>query len=86
MGKGNEYYEVDPASKRTEIVGSFRKRFKAVIFMDSDNTSYLILEYVDGGELFEYLVQKRRLPEMEAVFIFQQIILGVDFCHKHRVW
>lgn len=85
MGKGNEYNEINQASECVEIIGSFRKRF-SVVKVTVIYSRYLILEYVDGGELFEYLVEKRRLPEMESVFIFQQIILGVDFCHRHRVW
>ncbi|OAD76384.1 hypothetical protein PHYBLDRAFT_109842 [Phycomyces blakesleeanus NRRL 1555(-)] len=46
---------------------------------------HLILEYVEGGELFEYLVSKGRLGEPEARHHFQQIILGLDFCHHHLI-
>ncbi|KAI7896652.1 kinase-like domain-containing protein [Mucor mucedo] len=46
---------------------------------------YLILEYVEGGELFEYLVSKGRLGEAEARHHFQQIILGLDYCHHHLI-
>ncbi|KAI7864862.1 hypothetical protein BDF14DRAFT_1987116 [Spinellus fusiger] len=46
---------------------------------------HLILEYVEGGELFEYLVSKGRLGESEARHHFQQIILGLDFCHHHLI-
>lgn len=31
---------------------------------------YLVLEYVGGGELFEYLVKKKRLQVMEVQIIF----------------
>ncbi|KAG0167242.1 hypothetical protein DFQ28_005948 [Apophysomyces sp. BC1034] len=46
---------------------------------------HLILEYVEGGELFEYLVSKGKLNETEARHHFQQIILGLDFCHHHLI-
>ncbi|KNC52080.1 CAMK/CAMKL/BRSK protein kinase [Thecamonas trahens ATCC 50062] len=46
---------------------------------------FLILEYVEGGELFDYLVRKGRLLPNEALRFFQQIVLGVDYCHKHMV-
>ncbi|KAG1443179.1 hypothetical protein G6F56_010770 [Rhizopus delemar] len=46
---------------------------------------YLVLEYVQGGELFEYLVSKGRLTESEARHHFQQIILGLDYCHHHLI-
>lgn len=47
---------------------------------------FLIMEYVSGGELFEYLVNKGRLDEPEALRFFQQIIVGLAFCHKRKVW
>ncbi|KAK9464289.1 kinase-like domain-containing protein [Lipomyces arxii] len=46
---------------------------------------YLILEYVEGGELFDYLIKRGRLDENEAVHYFRQIILGVDYCHKFNI-
>lgn len=46
---------------------------------------YLVLEYIEGGELFDYLIQKGRLEEREAVNYFRQIIYGVDYCHKFNI-
>ncbi|KAL7749066.1 serine/threonine-protein kinase gin4 [Sorochytrium milnesiophthora] len=46
---------------------------------------FLVLEHVEGGELFDYLVKKGRLDEREACIFFQQIIFGLDFCHKHQI-
>ncbi|KTW30651.1 hypothetical protein T552_00367 [Pneumocystis carinii B80] len=46
---------------------------------------YLILEYIEGGELFDYLVRKGRLDESEAVGYFYQIIAGVDYCHRFNI-
>ncbi|KAJ8521581.1 hypothetical protein ONZ45_g1760 [Pleurotus djamor] len=46
---------------------------------------YLILEYVKGGELFEYLCNKGRLPTLEALDYFQQIIAAVNYCHQLNI-
>eukprot|EP00800_Vazella_pourtalesii_P011620 TRINITY_DN2796_c0_g1_i1.p1 TRINITY_DN2796_c0_g1~~TRINITY_DN2796_c0_g1_i1.p1 ORF type:complete len:661 (-),score=92.55 TRINITY_DN2796_c0_g1_i1:803-2785(-) len=46
---------------------------------------YLVLEYVSGGELFDYLVKKGKLSENEARKFFRQIISAMDFCHAHSV-
>ena len=46
---------------------------------------FLILEYVEGGELFDYLVSRGRLPASEALRYFQQIIHGVDYCHRFNI-
>lgn len=47
---------------------------------------YLILEYVEGGELFEYLVKNGKLQEKEAARYFGQIIAGMDYCHRFNIW
>ncbi|MED6131571.1 SNF1- protein kinase catalytic subunit alpha kin10 [Stylosanthes scabra] len=46
---------------------------------------YVVMEYVKSGELFDYIVEKGRLPEDEARNFFQQIISGVEYCHRNMV-
>uniref|UniRef100_A0A915BSB8 non-specific serine/threonine protein kinase n=1 Tax=Parascaris univalens TaxID=6257 RepID=A0A915BSB8_PARUN len=46
---------------------------------------FMIMEYVSGGELFDYIVKHGRLKTPEARRFFQQIISGVDYCHRHMV-
>lgn len=45
---------------------------------------YILMEYVSGVSLHGYmkLFQNRRLPEDEARRIFQQLMLGLQYCHK----
>lgn len=38
---------------------------------------YLIMEYMSGGELFDYIVEHSRVKEIEACKFFQQIIAGI---------
>ena len=45
----------------------------------------MIMEYAEGGELFDYIVSKGRLPEQEAAFFYYQLIEGIEFLHKHKV-
>ncbi|CUS20637.1 LAQU0S01e11188g1_1 [Lachancea quebecensis] len=46
---------------------------------------FLVLEYVDGGELFDYLVSRGRLSEKEAIHYFRQIIEGTAYCHSFNI-
>ncbi|XP_071438984.1 5'-AMP-activated protein kinase catalytic subunit alpha-2 [Hetaerina americana] len=46
---------------------------------------FMIMEYVSGGELFDYIVKHGKLKEYEARRFFQQIISGVDYCHRHMI-
>ena len=43
------------------------------------------MEYVSGGELFDYIVHKVRLRESEGRRLFQQVISGIEFCHSHLI-
>ena len=43
------------------------------------------MEYASGGELFNYIVNKKRLVDDEACFFFYQIINGLDYIHKNNI-
>jgi serine/threonine protein kinase len=45
----------------------------------------LVLEYVEGGELFDYVHCYGALPEEEAVRLFRQIIAGLSYCHRFNI-
>ncbi|KAG9309519.1 Pkinase-domain-containing protein [Chiua virens] len=52
---------------------------------ETSSELYLILEYVEGGELFDYLCTRGRLASPEALACFQQLIAAVDYCHRFGV-
>ena len=43
---------------------------------------YMIMEYVSGGELLNYISNRVRLSEYESSLLFSQIISAVDYLHK----
>ncbi|KAL4857741.1 SNF1-related protein kinase catalytic subunit alpha [Chlorella vulgaris] len=53
--------------------------------VETPNDIYVVMEYVKSGELFDYIVEKGRLLEDEARHFFQQIISGVEYCHRNMV-
>ncbi|EGO22056.1 hypothetical protein SERLADRAFT_362515, partial [Serpula lacrymans var. lacrymans S7.9] len=52
---------------------------------ETSSELYLILEYVEGGELFDYLCNKGRLSTSEALGYFQQIISAIHYCHSFNI-
>ena len=45
----------------------------------------IAMEYAQGGDLFNYTLGHRphgRLAEQQARWIFQQLIIGLDYCHR----
>jgi 5'-AMP-activated protein kinase catalytic alpha subunit len=43
------------------------------------------MEYISGGELFDYIVKNNRLKEGEACKFFQELISGIEYLHRLRV-
>lgn len=42
----------------------------------------IAMEYAAGGDMFQYVKQRGGLEEAEARWFFQQLIIGMDYCHK----
>ena len=54
--------------------------------MASKTKIYIVLELVNGGELFDKIARYGRLKEDEARSYFQQLINAVDYCHSRGVY
>lgn len=52
----------------------------------SKSRIYMVLEYVTGGELFDRIASKGKLPEADGRKMFQQLIDGVSYCHSKGVF
>lgn len=56
-----------------------RKAFK------SPNALYYVFDYMEGGELFEFLKDNRKHLTLGAVkFYAAEILLALEHLHKHR--
>ena len=45
----------------------------------------IAMEFAQGGDLFRYVLRHHpicRLSEAKAQWIFQQLIIGLDYCHR----
>ncbi|CAA3030435.1 CBL-interacting serine threonine- kinase 1-like [Olea europaea subsp. europaea] len=47
---------------------------------------FMVLEYVNGGELFDRIASKGKLSESEGRKLFHQLIDGVSYCHNNGVF
>ncbi|KAF8576382.1 Pkinase-domain-containing protein [Ramaria rubella] len=52
---------------------------------EGDRELFLILEWIEGGELFDLIVNRGRLPPLEALAYFKQIIHGLSYCHAFSI-
>ncbi len=53
--------------------------------LDTQNTIYLIMECCEGGEMFNFIVAQKFVPEAQACKFFHQIVDGVDVLHKNEI-
>nr|BAJ94976.1 predicted protein [Hordeum vulgare subsp. vulgare] len=58
---------------------------KLLEVIEQKEVTCLVLEYISGGELFDYIVSHRRLKEPEAIRFLRQIVQGVEYCHANLV-
>ncbi|KAJ3331547.1 MAP/microtubule affinity-regulating kinase 3 [Blyttiomyces sp. JEL0837] len=52
---------------------------------ETEREIILSMEYVEGGELFDFIVAHTRLTDKVARKIFRQILSAVDYCHQSSV-
>eukprot|EP00656_Telonema_subtile_P011865 TRINITY_DN1591_c0_g1_i1.p1 TRINITY_DN1591_c0_g1~~TRINITY_DN1591_c0_g1_i1.p1 ORF type:complete len:533 (+),score=179.01 TRINITY_DN1591_c0_g1_i1:273-1871(+) len=76
----------DKVSREIEILKLFMHPHIIRLYevIETEGDIYLFVEYAPGGELFDLIVDLE-LPEATARKFFQQIISGVDYCHRNMV-
>ncbi|CAF0805339.1 unnamed protein product [Rotaria sp. Silwood1] len=53
--------------------------------IETPDALYIILELVDGGELFDRIVAHGQFDEATSKFIFRQMCIGVKYLHDHSI-
>ena len=53
--------------------------------IQTDSFYYIVMEYCPEGELFSYIVNRKRLSEEEASFLFFQIVNAVEYIHSKSI-
>ncbi|KAJ5067368.1 protein kinase [Anaeramoeba ignava] len=52
---------------------------------ESDEYLFLVMEYMQKGELLDYLISKKAISTTQSLFFFQQIIYAVEYSHSHLI-
>ena len=53
--------------------------------IETDRQIFIIMEYIKGNELFQYILVRKKLEEEEAFYFFIQIINCIDYLHKVKI-
>ncbi|CAK8998987.1 unnamed protein product [Durusdinium trenchii] len=54
------------------------------VYEDPKNL-YLVMEHIQGGELFEHVVECGSLSEHDAARVVRQVASALSYCHEHGV-
>ena len=96
----NEKYAIKIINKKIMKIKMKKSRFKEIDFIkkfnhfnviyvykiiDTPENYYIVMEYCQNGELFEYISNKERLQEDEASSFFYQMINGVEYIHSKGI-
>ena len=54
------------------------------IFDDRKNL-YIVMEQCKGGDLLDYVLKSKKIPEAEAVGLFKQIMMALNYLHKNNI-
>ena len=49
---------------------------------ESNDAYFTVMEYCDGGELFNYIVKNKYLSEEKSAFFYYQLINGLEYIHS----
>ena len=53
--------------------------------IENEEKIFIIMEYAENGDLFDYISKNKRLSETESNIYFQQIISILEYLHKLRI-
>lgn len=56
-----------------------------VVDVGEDETPYIVMEYVEGYDLKEYIKEHHPIPYKKTVDIMNQILNAVEYAHKHNI-
>ncbi|KAI8333881.1 kinase-like domain-containing protein [Chlamydoabsidia padenii] len=58
---------------------------KLVDWISEGDYYYMFLEYVDGGQLLDYIIRHGKLREKQARKFARQIASALDYCHRNSI-
>lgn len=58
---------------------------KVVDVFDENNTTYYVMEFIEGKNLDDYIKQKGSLPELEAISIIKEVGNALEYMHSRKM-
>lgn len=50
-----------------------------------DNMYFVVMDFMENGDLCDRLIQRQKLPESEVQVIISQVLQGLEYLHRHNI-
>ncbi|CAD8087328.1 unnamed protein product [Paramecium sonneborni] len=79
--------DVERVSREIHILKLIRHKHVIQLYeiIETKKYIFLVMEFCDGGELFDYIVKHQKLSEIEACKLIQELISGIEYIHKLNI-
>jgi len=79
--------EVEHTRSEKKILMNLRHPFLVQLHFSFQNQDrlYLVMDYVNGGELFFHLQQERRFSEERVRFYSAELVTAIEYLHDHGI-
>ena len=58
---------------------------KILDYFEDENYIFIVMEYINGGNLYSFIKKRMKLKEKMVKYIFKQIISAINYIHKHNI-
>ena len=58
---------------------------KVLEVFDENNTTYYVMEFIDGETIDEYIKQNGKLPVEESLTVTKEVCLALSYMHDHKM-
>jgi len=81
-------HQVDHVKMEKDILASVNNPFVVKLFysFESESNLYLVMEYLNGGDLYSLLRNFGSLEESWARFYTAELIHALDYLHSKSMW
>lgn len=86
-GSVNDQARLGKVEREIEVLRNVKHPNIVRLFDVIETEKYIgiILDFANGGELFDHILAHRYLKEKDAAKLFAQLISGVDYLHKKKI-
>ena len=80
-------YDFSKIKREIHILKTFHHMniIKTKEIKENEKKIYIIMEYCKHGELFNHIIERKKLSEKESSFFYYQLINGLEYIHSNGI-